>query len=86
MKKLALLSVLVFAASTTFAQTAMPGKSTPKVSNQPVLTKPVNTADVKGAGKNNPVGKSGVNTSKPAVADKVNSTKVGTSSTPVKKN
>ena len=77
MKKITLLSVFMIAASAMFAQTAIPGKSTPKGSNQPNLTKPVNTADVKGAGVNNPVGKNGGNTTKPVSIEKVNLKKIG---------
>ena len=88
MKKITLLSVFMIAASAMFAQTAIPVKSTPKVSNQPNLTKPVNTADVKGAGANNPVGKNPRNTVKPVTVDKVNTTKAGlaSKSTTEKKN
>ncbi len=88
MKKLALLSVLMFAASSMFAQTANPSKNPAAGANQSGAPKPKNTADLNGAGKNNPIGKNGVNTSKPVTTDKINTTKVGatSTSTPVKKN
>jgi hypothetical protein len=81
MKKITLLSVFMIAASAMFAQTAIPGKSTPKGSNQPNLTKPVNTADVKGAGANNPIGKNTGNTVKPVTADKISIKKTGGAAT-----
>jgi len=81
MKKIALLSVLMFAASSMFAQTANPTKTSKTVSNQSEASKPKNNDDVKGAGVNNPVGKNGVNTSKPATAIKVNTKKTSTTNT-----
>ena len=69
----------MFAASTMFAQTANPTK--PSGSNSTEANKPKSTADVKGAGVNNPVGKNGVNAPKPATADKVNTKKGNTTTT-----
>ncbi len=68
MKKIALLSALMFAASSMFAQAANPTKTSKTVSNHPEAPKPKNNADVKAAGGYNPVGKNGVNTSKAATA------------------
>lgn len=79
MKKIALFSVLMFAASTMFAQTANPTK--PSGSTKVEVNKPKSTGDVKGAGVNNPVGKNGVNVPKPATADKVNTKKGNTTTT-----
>ena len=75
MKKLTLLSVLMFAASSMFAQTSNPVKNISKGSNQTDPTKNLKTAEVKAAGANNPVGK--VNTPKPAGAEKAKNTKAG---------
>ncbi len=66
MKKLALLSVLMFAASSMFAQTSNPVKNNSEGSNQTDPTKNLKTAEVKVPVANNPVGK--VNTPKPAAA------------------
>ena len=74
MKKLTLLSVLMFAASSMFAQTSNPVKNI-KGSTQTDPTKNLKTAEVKAAGANNPVGK--VNTPKPAGAEKAKNTKAG---------
>lgn len=62
----------MIAASAMFAQTANPTKPNPKGSNHSNITKPMNTADLKGAGVNNPVGKNGGSTSKPVSVGKVN--------------
>lgn len=77
----------MIAASSMFAQTANPSKPNPKVSNQSNITKPMNPADAKGAGVNNPVGKNGGNKAKPVSIDKVNIKKTGatTTTTTIKK-
>lgn len=59
MKKLILFSTIIFAATSAFAQTAKPAKTT--VTNETVQSEAAKqkSTDIKIAGKNNPVGKSG---------------------------
>ena len=59
MKKLIVLSTIIFAASSAFAQTAKPAKT--KVANETVQSEAAKqkSSDIKSAGANNPVGKNG---------------------------
>ena len=74
MKKLILLSTIIFAATTAFAQTAKPAKT--KVADETVQSEAAKqkSSDIKTAGKNNPVGKSG-STSSTTGSNKNGSTK-----------